>query len=119
MDFSPDSVLRLQGALADIHPVHRTHPRRPTLDITPETARGWKDLYLATDEGQLDCLSEVLGIGGYEAVRENSVEIELPAGRCRILSVDALIRSKQALDRPRDREAVLQLEAIRERLKQE
>lgn len=118
-DFSPENLLRLQQALAEVHPVHRTHPRRPPLVLTPEGARGWKNLYLDTDEGQLDCLSEVLAIGSYQAVRKHSVEIRPPAGRCRILSLDALIRSKEALDRPRDREAVLQLKAIRERLEQQ
>jgi hypothetical protein len=33
---------------------------------------------------------------------------------CHLLSLDALIRAKEALGRPRDQQAVLQLKAIRE-----
>ena len=43
------------------------------------------------------------------------MEIELPFGRCRILALDALIEAKKAMERPRDKEAVLQLTAILEK----
>jgi len=55
-------------------------------------------------------------VGDFAEVKRHSVEIQLPAGACRVLSLDALIRSKEAMGRPRDREALLQLKAIRERL---
>ena len=115
-DFSPDNLMRLQAALADLHPVHRMPPARPPLELTPETAGEFKNLYLDTDDGQLDCLSLVDGVGNFERAKQDSVEIRLPEGTCRVLSLDALIRSKEAMGRPRDREAVLQLKAIRERL---
>jgi len=95
------------------------HPARPALKLTPAFCRGLKNLYLETDFGPLDCLSSVLGVGGFAEAKRNSIEVELAAGPCRVLSLDAPIRSKKVQDRPRDREAVLQLEAIRERLKQE
>ena len=113
--FSPDNLMRLQAALADLHPVHRMTPRRLPLSLTPANCVGLKNLYLATDWGQLDCLGAVAGIGGYEEALMGSEEIALQFGRCRILSLDALITAKRAMDRPRDREAVIQLEAIRER----
>ena len=72
-------------------------------------------LYLDTDWGQLDCLGEILGVGDYQAVVAQSVPVELAGGVCRILSIDALIRAKEAMGRQRDREAALQLRAIRER----
>jgi hypothetical protein len=74
-----------------------------------------KNLYLDTDWGVLDCLGAVTGIGDYDDVLANSEEIELDSGSCRVLTLDALISAKQAMDRPRDRETVLQLQAIRER----
>ncbi|MCX6998670.1 MAG: nucleotidyltransferase [Kiritimatiellaeota bacterium] len=116
-DFSAGNLRRLQEALADLHPVHRMTPRRLPLRITPEFCRGLKNLYLDTDLGQLDCLNAVLGIGEFPAVRRRSVTIRLPFGRCRILALDALIEAKQAMNRPRDQETVLQLRAIQERLK--
>ena len=114
--FSPDNLMRLQAALSDLHPVHRMPPARPPLELTPETAGDFKNLYLDTDHGQLDCLSLVDGVGNFEQAKKDSIEITLPEGTCRVLSLDALIRSKEAMNRPRDRQAVLQLKAIRERL---
>jgi hypothetical protein len=116
MRFSPDNLMRLQEALADLHPVHRMTPRRLPLRLAPETCRDLKNLYLDTDFGQLDGLGIIQGVGDFEQVREHSVEVNLPAGICRVLTIDALIRSKEAMGRPRDRESVLQLKAIRHRL---
>jgi hypothetical protein len=113
-DFSVENLMRLQDALSDLNPVHRMTPKRLPLCLTPESCHGLKNLSLDTDLGQLDCLGFVLGIGAFPIVRKRSVVIHLPWGRCRILSLDALIEAKQAMDRPRDKEAVLQLSVIQE-----
>ena len=110
--FSPDNLMRLQEALTDLHPVHRMTTQRLPLRLTPETYRDLKNLDLDTDWGQLDCLGAIQGVGDFEHVREHSIEVPLAAGVCRILSLDALIQSKEAMGRPRDRESVLQLKAI-------
>jgi hypothetical protein len=111
--FTPRNLLKLQKALADLRPVHRLTPQRLPLRLTRETRRGLKNLYLETDLGVLDCLSEVLGIGGFASVRKQSVIIDAGFGKCRVLGLDALIKAKQAMNRPRDREALIQLNAIR------
>ena len=114
-DFSVENLMRLQAALADLYPVHRLTPKRLPLRLSPESCQGLENLYLDTDLGQLDCLGSVLGIGDFTAVQKRSVPIRLPWGRCRILSLEALIEAKQAMDRPRDKEAILQLSAIQEK----
>lgn len=50
-----------------------------------------------------------------EAVRMQSMEVELPFGRCCILGVDALIRAKEAMNRDHDRITVRQLLEIKRR----
>lgn len=119
MRFSRENLMRLQKALADLHPVHRMTPRRLPLQITPETCASLKNLCLDTDLGQLDCLGFTQGVGDFEELKKDSIEVNLPAGICRILSLDALIRSKEAMRRPRDRESLLQLRAIRQRLQEQ
>jgi hypothetical protein len=114
--FTKANLLRLQAALADLHPVHRMTPARLPLALTPERCASLRNLYLDTDYGQLDCLGEVKAIGDYGQVSRRSVLVDLPFGPCRVLNIDALIRSKEAMDRPRDRAAVVQLRAIRARL---
>ena len=118
-DFSAENIMRLQAAVSDLHPVHRMTPARLALKLNSQSCRELKNLYLDTDYGQLDCLSAITGVGGFDEVKRNSIEVRLSSGPCRILSLDALIQAKEAMGRPRDGEAVLQLKAIRERLGQE
>ena len=113
--FTSRNLLKLQAALADLHPVHRITPKRLPLQLTRENCRGLINLYLETDLGVIDCLGEVLGVGTFATVKKQSVAIDLGFGKCRVLGLDALIKAKRAMDRPRDREAVVQLEAIRMR----
>lgn len=65
--------------------------------------------------GQLDCLGEILGVGDYDRVLAQSLEIQLAGGPCRILTIDALVQATQAMGRDKDRETILQLRAIQER----
>jgi hypothetical protein len=113
--FTSRNLLKLQGAIADLHPVHRLTPKRLPLRLTRARCRGLKNLYLESDLGVLDCLSEVLGVGNFATVKRQSVIVDLDFGKCRVLGLDALIKAKRAMNRPRDREALIQLEAIRAR----
>ena len=62
----------------------------------------------------LDCLSEVAGIGNYDDVLKQSMELETPEGKFRILDIDGLIRAKEAMNRPHDQITVRQLKQIKE-----
>ncbi len=113
--FTSRNLLKLQNAMAGLHPVHRLTPKRLPLQLTPAHCRGLKNLYLETDLGVIDCLGEVLGLGGFPVVKRQSVIINLDFGKCRVLGLEALIKAKRAMNRPRDREAIVQLEALRVR----
>lgn len=112
-DFSPANLLLLQEALSDLHPVHRMTPGRIPLQLTESTCQELKNLYLDTDIGQLDSISFVDGVGGYQDVKNTSVLVEVEKMQVRIMSIDALLDAKKAMNRPRDKEAVLQLEALK------
>ena len=90
-------------------------PQKLPFEITTQNVGTLRNLYLNTDIGTIDCLSEVTGIGDYAAVLSQSIEVELPSGRCHVLGIDALIRAKQAVNRTQDKIAIAQLLAIRER----
>ncbi len=115
--FVPSNLIKLQNALADLHPVHRMTPKRIPLDLTPESCQNLKNLYLDTDLGQLDCLGYVNGIGDYDQVRDASITIDLSNGPCKILAIDALIQAKRAMGRAKDHQVILELEAIKTRTK--
>ena len=67
------------------------------------------------DFGVIDCLSEVAVVGGYGDVLQASVIVNLSFGPCRMLGLDALIRSKETLGREQDLAAIRQIRAIQER----
>jgi hypothetical protein len=114
-DFTVANLLRLQQSLADLHPVHRMTPRRIPLELSKDNAATFKNLYLDTDLGQLDCLSQITGVGGYDQVKRHSIRLKLPWGYCHVLGIEALIKGKEAMGRPRDRQAARQLQVIRQR----
>jgi len=113
MDFNPDNLLRLQKALADLHPVHRMTPKKLKLVITKENCKQYKNLYLDTDIGQFDCIGFVEGIGNFQQVKSKSVTVEINKIRVLVLNIDALIESKKILNREKDIQALTQLEAIK------
>ena len=73
-----------------------------------------QDFHLDTALGILDVVSHIEGIGGYYDVLKNSEEVEIYGGKCRLISIEDLIKSKKALGRHRDLVTVEELEAIRE-----
>jgi len=88
-------------------------PKRPKLKLTEKTCMQFKNLYLDTRKGQLDCLSVLDGLGNYNRARQESELIEIEGIKMRVLNLDALIKTKKVMNRPRDREALSQLEAIK------
>jgi hypothetical protein len=113
LDFSPANLLALQKAIANMHPVHRMTPGRKKLELTGKNCGDFKNLYLDTDIGRLDCLGSIKGIGDYQKVKDKSVTMETEDVRLQVLNLDALIESKKAMNRPRDRQAIAELEAIK------
>jgi len=107
---------RILTAISPLDPSHRMTPKRLPLVQTAGELVGFKNLYLSTSAGQLDILEEVSGVGDFQAVLNASTEVTVWQGPMRVLSLDALIRSKRAMNRPKDLQVAIELEAIRSRL---
>jgi hypothetical protein len=112
-----DNVSKLRHALRDLHPTHRLTPDKLSFLDNPVAEVEVRNLYLRTDLGPVDLLSSIAGVGDFDAVRVNAIEVELFGRRCRVISLDDLIRAKDALGRDKDREAARQLRAVRDKLK--
>ena len=112
-----ENVGKLREVLRDLHPVHRLSGQKLSFLDNPAPDVKLNNLYLGTDFGPVDFLGNVLGVGDFASVRANAVEVELFGRRCRVISLDDLIRAKEALTRDKDQQTVLQLRAIREKLK--
>src|SRR5436190_12091533 len=83
--FTAENLRRIETAVKDLHPRHRLVANRLPLELTDELCAQLKNLYLTTDLGILDCLSQVAGIGDFDAVLKKSELIELPFGQIYIL----------------------------------
>lgn len=115
--FGKENVNKIATAVHDLHPVHRLTARKLPLEETRTAFAELKNLYLQTDLGKLDCLSEVAGIGSYDAVVKQSVIAKFSYGEFRFLNLEGLIIAKEAMRRDRDLEAVKYLRAIQEKLR--
>lgn len=71
---------------------------------------------MTTSLGDLDLLGEIVGGGGYDALRPHSITLHVFGVDCLCLGLDKLIEVKRAAGRPKDLEAIAELEAIREEL---
>jgi hypothetical protein len=69
---------------------------------------------LTTRLGDLDLLGEITGGGGFAQLHDHAPTIRLFDRNVRCLDLDWLIRVKRAAGRPRDLEAVAELEALRD-----
>ena len=117
--FDETNVRKIHTALHNLHPYHRLTPQKLPFELTPELFADLKNLYLETDLGRLDCLSEVLGVGDYEAVLHCSEAASFSYGNFSFLGLDALITAKEHAGRDRDIAALRHLKAIREKLIQQ
>jgi predicted nucleotidyltransferase len=69
---------------------------------------------LTTVLGDIDLLGEIAGGGSYENLIDDTVELQLFGIRCRCVTLRRLIRLKRAAGRPRDLDAIAELEVILE-----
>ena len=69
---------------------------------------------LTTDLGPLDLLGEIPGGGTFEELRPEAVTLRVFGVDCLCLSLLQLIRAKRAAGRPKDLEAIAELEALLE-----
>lgn len=113
--FNKNNTARLLKAIKDYHPIHREN-KKP-LNETPESLARFKNLYLLTDLGIIDLLGEVSNLGKYDDILSHTIEVDLFGYKCKVLDIDTLILSKKEMNRPKDKETIIQLKAIKEKLK--
>ena len=111
------NVEKLRHALRDLRPTHRLTSQKLSFLDNPDPGVEVRNLYLSTEFGPVDVMSSILGVGDFDQVRAASISVELFGRPCRVISLDDLIRAKEALGRDKDRLAAQELRAVREKLK--
>jgi|SRR5438128_1692368 len=105
---------RLAAALAPLNPYLRGAPPNLPFHFDAETIRRGLNFTLTTDAGPLDCLGQMAGVASYDEVAPNAIDVRAHGIACRCIDLDSLIAAKRAAGRPKDFEAVAELEIIRE-----
>lgn len=108
------NLARLVLALRPLHPYFRGAPPGLPFRWDEETLRAGLNFTLTTARGDLDLLGEITGGGTFEDLSPRAVTMSLFGMECRVLGLAALIAVKRAAGRPKDLEAIAELEAIRE-----
>ncbi|HXB74872.1 MAG TPA: hypothetical protein VNY05_41965 [Candidatus Acidoferrales bacterium] len=111
---SPANLDGLVAALAEYQPYLRgAPPGLPFLWDRVTLTRGL-NFTLATSLGDIDLLGEIPGGGAYDDLLPDAIELHVFQTCCLCLSLPQLIRAKRAAGRPKDLEALAELEAIEE-----
>ncbi|OGQ05267.1 MAG: hypothetical protein A2W61_08415 [Deltaproteobacteria bacterium RIFCSPLOWO2_01_44_7] len=113
--FTVKNCEALLQSVQNIHPFHRMDSNRSPLKETPESLSHFKNLYLNTDLGTIDFLGRIDGVGSYPEVLKYAVKIKLFNRSCNVLDIDALIKAKKEMKEAKDKQAVIQLEAIKQK----
>jgi hypothetical protein len=111
---SADNIERLAACLVPHRPYLRDAAPGLPFRLDAETIQGGLNFTLTTGLGELDLFGEITGGGTYEDLIGDTIPIQLFGTTCRCLSLRKLIDVKRAAGRPRDLEAIAELEALRE-----
>jgi len=109
-----DNLEKLAKALAPFHPHLRGASKNLPFQLDTASLRSGLNFTLTTDLGDLDLLGEVAGLGGYAEVLSFSEEMEIFGMRCRVLTLEGLIKTKRAIGRAKDLRLLPELEALLE-----
>lgn len=110
----PRNIERLVRALQPHSPYLRGAPPGLPFDWSTATVAAGLNFTLTTAIGDIDLLGEITGGGDFVALLPHSTEVEIFGRPCRCLDLPALIRAKRCAGRPKDLDALAELEAILE-----
>jgi predicted nucleotidyltransferase len=111
---TPENIARLATAIALYEPYLRGAPPGLPFRFDAATIQRGLNFTLTTKLGDVDLLGEITGGGGYEDLLPDSIQLVIFGVECWCLGLARLIQVKRAAGRPKDFEAIADLEAILE-----
>lgn len=114
-----ENLTRLATALAPFNPSLRGAPKDLPFQLDTDSLKSGLNFTLTTDLCDLDLFGEVAGLGGYLDVLAFSEELELFGMRSKVLTLEGLIKNKQAVRRAKDLRLLPELTALLEIRKSE
>lgn len=115
---SEQNLIRLSAALRGLDARLRvdSDPEGVAFDPHPALLASMSTLNTSTRFGDLDLTLSPAGIDDYESLRSAAVEFDIEGSRMLVASLDDVIRSKEAADRPKDHATLPLLRAVRDEI---
>lgn len=111
---SRENIRRLTETLKPFSPYLRGAPPGLPFTFDERTIRSGLNFTLTTELGDFDLLGEVAGGGTYEALRPFTQRVKEGDVTFDCVTLERLIQLKRAAGRPKDLEAIAELQAILE-----
>ena len=111
---SPKNLERLAAALGELHVWLRNAPPDVPFIADARSLELGTHFAFESKAGPLDLLVHVEPLGGYEDLLANVETHEMSGREVKVIGLDDLIRVKEHIQRPRDRDSLYQLRAIKE-----
>lgn len=107
-----ENIARLASALAPYRPYLRGAPPGLPFKLDAATIERGLNFTLTSDLGDVDLLGEIVGGGTYEQLEAHTDLLSVFGRTVRVIDLPALIHAKRAAGRPKDLEALAELEAL-------
>jgi predicted nucleotidyltransferase len=108
----PGNLQRIVDSLSPYEPYPRGAPPGLPFLWDAQTLANGANFTLHTTLGEVDLLADIAGGGNYDNLLPHSLAIEVLGVTCQCLGLAQLIKSKRAAGRPKDFEAIAELEII-------
>lgn len=109
---TPSNIARLVAALTPLAPRPRGFPPDLPFVFDERTVLLGSNFTLEIGVESLDLLGEMSGVGGYEQIIANAVEVTYAGVQPKVLALNDLIKTKTAAGRPKDLAALPELQAL-------
>ncbi len=109
---SADNLARLARSLGSISPYPRSAPVGLPFRWDARTLEIGTNFTLTTSVGWIDVMGDITGGGGYEQLLPYTIQVEVFGRSCLCLDLPKLIAVKRAAGRPKDFDALAELEAL-------
>lgn len=109
-----ENLRRLAEALKELHPTLRGAPPDLPFQLDARSLALGNNFTFLTTLGPLDLLGWLEPVGDYDALAKHAEIFPVGKLHLRTISLDDLIRVKEHIRRPKDRDSLFQLKAIKQ-----
>lgn len=114
-----ENIKTIADVLRPFNPRPRGFPEDLPFIFDWSTINQGTNFTFKTDLGDIDLLGEVKGIGGYSEIVKEAITVDLDGSEVKILSINGLIKAKEAAGREKDVAGLKVLYALQEALSDE